>query len=100
MVEATVVMKNGERQTVVVNDFNELFERYKDQEVAAVSGKLIHTKDMRQGRYDGGSFTKLTKQSLKRLIGKPGKSTTWNALMPCKWSAAGNLRALPVGLRT
>jgi len=53
MVEATVVMKNGERQTVVVNDFNELFERYKDQEVAAVSGKLIHTKDMRQGRYDG-----------------------------------------------
>lgn len=50
MVEATVVLKNGESHTVVVNDFDELFERFKDQEVAAISGKLIRTKDIRQGR--------------------------------------------------
>lgn len=50
MVEATVVLKNGESQTVIVNSFDELFERYKDKDVVAVSGKLIRTKDIRQGR--------------------------------------------------
>lgn len=51
MVEATVVLKNGTVETAVVNSFDELFERYKDADVAAVSGKIIRTKDMRQGRY-------------------------------------------------
>lgn len=52
MVEATVVLKNGTVETAVVNSFDELFERYKDSEVAAISGKIIRTKDMRKGRYD------------------------------------------------
>lgn len=53
MVEATVVLKSGKRETVVLNDFNELSERYENEDVVAISGRVINTKDIRQGRVQG-----------------------------------------------
>ena len=50
MVKATIVFKDLTSEDVIVNDFMELAERYKDRDVLGVAGQVIHPKDMRQGR--------------------------------------------------
>jgi hypothetical protein len=50
MVKATIVFKDLTSEDVVLNDFSELFERYKDREVLAVAGQVINSKEIRQGR--------------------------------------------------
>jgi hypothetical protein len=50
MVKATILFKDLTKETVTLNSFDELWERYKDREVLAVAGQVIHPKDIRQGR--------------------------------------------------
>ena len=50
MVKATIVFKDLTSEDVVLDSFEELWERYKDREVLALAGQLIRTKDIRQGR--------------------------------------------------
>ena len=49
MVKATIVFKNLTSEDVIVNDFMELAERYKDRDVLAVAGQVIHPKENQQG---------------------------------------------------
>lgn len=53
MVEATVVLKDGTKETVKVGNFWELFERFDGKGVVAISGKLIRSKDVQQVRCGG-----------------------------------------------
>jgi hypothetical protein len=50
MVKATIVFKDLTSEDVIVNDFMELAERYKDRDVLAVAGQVINSKGIRQGR--------------------------------------------------
>jgi len=50
MVKATIVFKDLTSEDVILNDFMELAERYKDREVLALCGQVINSKEIRQGR--------------------------------------------------
>ena len=49
MVKATIVFKDLTSEDVIVNDFMELAERYKDRDVLGVAGQVIHPKKNQQG---------------------------------------------------
>jgi hypothetical protein len=53
MVEATVQLKNGDVFTTYARSFEGLFKRLEGKEIVKVVGRIVNSKDMRQGRDEG-----------------------------------------------